>query len=111
MDNILGNRRKVIEEDLVGAEKLRETAQELKNSITEEVDLARLRAAEIIGKSKEKIKETRNKGLAEAAEITSALLEESEKAIQKMQKDADKQIRRLSEDLAPEIVTKLSTQD
>jgi F-type H+-transporting ATPase subunit b len=54
MDNILANRRKVIDEDLVGAEGLRKTAQELEISITEEVDTARFRSTDIINKTKEK---------------------------------------------------------
>ena len=108
MDNILANRRKVVEEDLIGAEKFREAAEELSKSITEEIDESRVRANDIIGKSKEKIKHNRQKGLQEAAEITNDLLIESEKTIQKMQKEADKQIEKISAELAPEIITKFS---
>ena len=52
MDNILANRRKVIEEDLVGAEKFRDAAEELKNALTAEVDSARARSNEILSKNK-----------------------------------------------------------
>jgi F0F1-type ATP synthase membrane subunit b/b' len=110
MDNILANRRKVIDEDLVGAESLRKTAQELEISITEEVDLARLRSADIINKSKEKIKANQAKGLAEAAEITKKLLIDSDKIIIKMEKDAAKQVNKITAELVPNIVTKLSPQ-
>ncbi len=108
MDNILANRRKVIEEDLIGAEKFREAAEDLSKSITKEIDESRARASDIIGKSKDKIKQNRQKGLQEASEITNTLLIESDKAIQKMQKEANKQIENISAELAPEIVTKLS---
>ena len=108
MDNILANRRKVIEEDLIGAEKFREAAEDLSKSITKEIDESRARASDIIGKSKDKIKQNRQKGLQEANEITNTLLIESDKAIQKMQKEANKQIENISAELAPEIVTKLS---
>ena len=108
MDNILANRRKVIEEDLIGAEKFKEAAEELSKSITEEIDESRVRANDIVGKSKDKIKQNRQKGLQEATEITDALLNESNKTIQKMQKEANKQIQKISAELAPEIVTKLS---
>ena len=108
MDNILANRRKVIEEDLIGAEKFKEAAEELSKSITEEIDESRVRANDIIGKSKEKIKQNRQKGLQEAAEITEALLIQSDKTIQKMQKEANKQIEKISSELVPEIVVKLS---
>ena len=108
MDNILANRRKVIEEDLVGAEKFREDATELKKSVTEEIDQARLRAAEIIGKSKDKIKQNQKKGLTEAAEITDALVVESNKALQKMQKEATKQVEKISNELLDDIVNKLT---
>ena len=60
MDNILANRRKVIEEDLIGAEKLREEAEELGKSITSEIDQSRLRASEILSKSKDKVKQNQN---------------------------------------------------
>ena len=55
MDNILANRRKVIEEDLVGAEKFREAAEELEKSITQEMDQSKARANEMLAKSKEKM--------------------------------------------------------
>ena len=108
MDNILANRRKVIEEDLIGAEKFREAAADLSKSITKEIDESRARASDIIGKSKDKIKQNRQKGLQEANEITNTLLIESDKAIQKMQKEANKQIENISAELAPKIVSKLS---
>lgn len=108
MDNILANRRKVIEEDLVGAEKFREAAAELRNSITHEIDQSRLRATDIINKSKEKIKHTRQEGLAEATEMTNTLLEHSDKTIKTMQKEATKQVEKISTELAPELIKKLS---
>ena len=110
MDNILANRRKVIDEDLVGAESLRKNAQELEISITEEVDSARLRSTDIINKSKEKIKANRAKGLAEAAEISNKLLIDSDIIIIKMEKDAAKQVNKIAAELVPKIVTKLSRQ-
>lgn len=108
MDNILANRRKVIEEDLVGAEKFREASEELAKSITEEVDQAQVRATDIILKSKEKIKQNRQQGFDEAAEITDTLLADSEKTIKKMKKEANKQIEKISLELAPEIVSEFS---
>ena len=108
MDNILANRRKVVEEDLVGAEKFREAAEELTNSITKEVDESRLRASEIISKSKETIKQNRQKGLEEASEMVNSIIADSEKALLKMQKDGNKQIEKISTELTPEIVAKLS---
>ena len=110
MDNILANRRKVVEEDLVGAEKFREAAEELTKSITNEVDESRLRAAELIGKSKETIKQNRQKGLEEASEMVNSIVANSEKNIQKMQKDAKKQIEKISAELTPEIVKKFSSE-
>ena len=111
MDNILANRRKVIEEDLVGAEKFRENAVELEKSITKEIDDARLRAAEIISKSKEMIKLNQQKSFIEAEEITRTLVIDSNKTIEKMQKEATKQIKRISDELTPEIVAKLSNKN
>ena len=108
MDNILANRRKVVEEDLVGAEKFREASEELAKSITKEVDESRLRAAEIIGKSKETIKQRRQKSLEEASEMVDSIIANSEKAILKMQKDAKREIEKISTELTPEIVAKLS---
>jgi len=107
MDNILTNRRKVIEEDLVGAEKFRDAAEALKESITQEVDAARVRANDIINKSKEKNKGTHENGSREAAEMTKKLLAESEKNIQKMNQEAKSKINKISEELAPKIVDKV----
>lgn len=110
MDNILANRRKVIEEDLVGAEKFRESAEQLRASISEEIEAARQRSSGIIGKSKEKVKQNRQKGLAEAEEITAKLLADADKSIKKMEKDANKQVEKISTDLSPEIVSKMFPQ-
>ena len=109
MDNILANRRKVIEEDLVGAEKFREAATELRNSITNEIDESRHRAADIINKSKEKIKQARHEGQLEASEMTNTLLKNSNQAIKAMQKEANKQVEKISAELAPELIKKLSS--
>ena len=108
MDNILANRRKVIEEDLVGAEKFREAAEELEKSITQEMDQSKARANEMLAKSKEKIKQNRQKGLIEAEEMTRTLLLDSEKVIVTMQREANKKIEKISAELAPEIINKLS---
>ena len=108
MDNILANRRKVIEEDLVGAEKLRDSAEALRNSLTTEVDAARARSNENLSKNKKKIKLNHKKGMAEASEMTAKLLLDSEKLISKMQKDAVQQVNKISAEIAPEIIKKMS---
>ena len=108
MDNILANRRKVIEEDLVGAEKFRDSAEALRNSITSEIDAARTRSNEIITKSKQKAKINQKKGLAEASEMTAKLLMDSEKVINKMQKEATEQVDKISAEIAPDIIKKMS---
>lgn len=108
MDNILANRRKVIEEDLVGAEKLRDSAEALRNSLTLEVDAARARSNENLSKNKQKIKLNHKKGMAEASEMTAKLLLDSEKLISKMQKDAVQQVNKISAEIAPEIIKKMS---
>jgi F-type H+-transporting ATPase subunit b len=108
MDNILANRRKVIEEDLVGAEKFRDSAEELRNSITLEVESARKRSNEIISKSKQKSKQNRIKGMAEASEMTTKLLLDSDKVINKMRKEATKQVDKISAEIIPEIIKKMS---
>jgi F-type H+-transporting ATPase subunit b len=108
MDNILANRRKVIEEDLVGAEKFRDAAETLRDSITLELDSARARSNEIVAKSKLKAKENLKVGLLEASEITNKLVLDSEKVISKMERDASKQVDKISKDIAPEIVKKMA---
>jgi F-type H+-transporting ATPase subunit b len=108
MDNILANRRKVIEEDLVGAEKFRDAAEALRESITLEVDTARTRSNEIISKNKKKAKSNQTKGLNEASEMTTKLLQDSDKVINKMKKEAAEQVDRISEEITPEIIRKMS---
>ena len=108
MDNILTNRRKVIEEDLIAAETFRDSAEELKKSITLEVESARIKASETISKTKEKVKLSYDSGMAEASEMTEKLVEDSEKNIGKMQKTAKKEIEKIAKLLVPEIVKKIS---
>ena len=108
MDNILANRRKVIEEDLVGAEKFRDAAEELRESITLEVDKARVRSNEIISKNKKKAKLNQIKGFNEASEMTTKLLQDSDKVINKMKKEAVQQVEKISAEIAPEIIKKMS---
>jgi F-type H+-transporting ATPase subunit b len=107
MDNILANRRKVIEEDLVGAEKFRDAAEKLRDSITLEVDVARTRSTEIISKNKKKAKLNQMKGMDEASEMTTKLLQDSEKVINKMKKEAVEQVDKISGEIAPEIIKKM----
>ena len=108
MDNILANRRKVIEEDLVGAEKFRDAAEELRNALTSEVDSARTRSNEILSKTKQKSKSNYKKGMAEASEMTNKLLVDSDKLIGKMQKDAAQQVDQISDEIVPELIKKMS---
>jgi len=107
MDNILSNRRKVVEEDLIAAETFRDSAEELRKSITLEVENARIKASETISKAKDKVKLSYDSGMAEASEITEKLVEESEKNIEKMQKNAKKEVENLAKLLVPEIVKKI----
>jgi F-type H+-transporting ATPase subunit b len=108
MDNILANRRKVIEEDLVGAEKFRDAAEELRKALTSEVDSARTRSNEILSKTKQKSKVNYKKGMAEASEMTAKLLVDSDKLIGKMQKDAAHQVDKISDEIVPELIKKMS---
>jgi F-type H+-transporting ATPase subunit b len=108
MDNILANRRKVIEEDLVGAEKFRDAAEELRHALTSEIDSARTRSNEILSKTKQKSKSNYKKGMAEASEMTTKLLVDSDKLIGKMQKDAAKQVDQISDEIVPELIEKMS---
>ena len=107
MDNILANRRKVIEEDLIEAEKFRDAARELKESIASELETAKLKATEMIQKNKDTAKSNFEKGMEEASEMTEKLLSESEKKILKMQKEADLQVEKITKALVPEIVKKV----
>ena len=108
MDNILSNRRKVVEEDLVEAEKFRDAAKELEKSINVELETAKLKAAEMIGRVKEKSKVDFDKGMEEANEMTEKLIAESNSRIEKMHKNAEAQIIKISTTLVPEILKKVS---
>jgi F-type H+-transporting ATPase subunit b len=108
MDNILANRRKVIKEDLVGAEAFRDNAERLKESINQEIDSARIRANEIMQKSKEKVKNSFDTGMTEASEITSNLIEESEIRINAMNKSSQKEVDQISKELVPKILKKIA---
>ncbi len=107
MDNILTNRRKMIEEDLVGAENLKDQAESLRNTITNEVDDARLRATEILAKSKEKNKAALDSAIADASEMTSKLIEESEIKLRESKKNVEKNVTKIAQTLKPEIVKKI----
>ena len=107
MDNILTNRRKVVEEDLIAAETVRDSAEELRKSITIEVENARIKSAETLSKAKDKIKLSYEVGMAEATVITEKLIEDSEKNIGKVQKKAEKEVENIAKLLVPEIIEKV----
>jgi F-type H+-transporting ATPase subunit b len=107
MDNILTNRRKVIEEDLIAAETIKDSSEKLKSSITLEIEKSKIKASDTISKAKDKIKERYTTGMAEASEITGKLIEDSEKNIEKIQKSAKKEIEKIAKVLEPEIIEQI----
>ncbi len=104
MDNILTNRRKVIEEDLVGAESLKDKASELKDRLNNEILLARKNSQEMLDNAKGTAKDNLNLASKEANEMASKLIKDGDKSLEKSRKDTEKIVGKISEEILPEIV-------
>tara|TARA_B100000900_G_C20325450_1_gene611973 strand:+ start:69 stop:548 length:480 start_codon:yes stop_codon:yes gene_type:complete len=104
MDNILTNRRKVIEEDLVGAESLKDKASDLKDTLNNEILLARKNSQEMLDNAKATAKNNLSLASNEANEMTNKLINDGDKALEKTRKDTEKIVNKISEDILPDIV-------
>ena len=102
MDNILTNRRKVIEEDLVGAENFKEKANDLKNSLNSEILSAKKSSQETLDNAKEKAKKSISLASNEANDMTEKIIRDGEKILL----DTDKIATKVSEEILPDILKK-----
>jgi len=106
MDNILTNRRKVIEEDLVGAENFKEKANDLKNSLNSEILSAKKTSQETLDNAKEKAKKSISLASNEANDMTEKIIRDGEKILEKTILDTDKIATKVSEEILPDILKK-----
>ena len=104
MEETLTNRRKIIEEGIQEAEDFRDKAVEIENSLNDEIDVARIKANEILRNCKEEIKKNTQEALADIDIKIEELVEISEKNIVTLKSEAKKEVNVLSKKLAPEIV-------
>lgn len=104
MDNILTNRRKVIEEDLVGAESLKDKASDLRDTLNNEILLARKNSQELLDNAKVTAKNNLNLASNEANEMTSKLIKDGDKTLEEIRKDTEKIVNNISKDILPDIV-------
>ena len=107
MEETLTNRRKIIEEGIQEAEDFRDKAVEIENSLNDEIDVARIKANEILRNCKEVIKRNTKDALADIDIKIEELAEKSEKNIVSLKSKAKKEVNALSKKLAPEIVKAL----
>ncbi len=107
MEETLTNRRKIIEEGIQEAEDFRDKAVEIENSLNDEIDVARIKANEILRNCKEVIKRNTKDALADIDIKIEELAEKSEKNIVSLKSEAKKEVNALSKKLAPEIVKAL----
>ena len=108
MDNILTNRRKVIEEDLVGAENFKEKANELKNSLNNEILSAKKSSQDTLENAKEKAKKSLDLASNEANEMTDKIISDGEKVLEKAKLDTDEIVNKVSEEILPDILKNFS---
>ena len=107
MEETLTNRRKIIEEGIQEAEDFRDKAVEIENSLNDEIDVARIKANEILRNCKEEIKKNTQEALADIDIKIEELVEISETNIITLKSEAKKEVNDLSKKLAPEIVKAL----
>ena len=107
MEETLTNRRKIIEEGIQEAEDFRDKAVEIENSLNDEIEVARIKANEILRNCKEVIKRNTKDALADIDIKIEELAEKSEKNIVSLKSEAKKEVNALSKKLAPEIVKAL----
>ena len=108
MEDIFANRRKIIDGNIAKAEEIRLRVGEIEKQIEEELKKAKSQCDEIMNSSGNNIKEQMSQALEDSKIATSQLINEAEGRLQKLRDGSETAIEKISEELAKEIIKKVS---
>ena len=108
MEDIFANRRKIIDGNIAKAEEIRLRVGEIEEQIEEELRKAKSQCDEIMNTSGNNIKEQMSQALEDSKIATSQLINEAEGRLKKLRDGSETAIEKISEELANEIIKKIS---
>ena len=108
MEDIFANRRKIIDGNIAKAEEIRLRVSEIEKQVDEELRKAKAQCDDIMNTSGNNIKEQMSLALEDSKIATSQLIEEAEERLKTLRDGSETAIEKISEDLATEIINKLS---
>ena len=108
MEDIFANRRKIIDGNIAKAEEIRLRVSEIEQQIEEELTKAKAQCDDIMNASGSNIKEQMTIALEDSKLATSQLIKEAEERLKTLRDGSETAIEKISEELASEIINKLS---
>ena len=108
MEDIFANRRKIIDGNIAKAEEIRLRVSEIEKQIEEELQKAKSQCDEIMNTSGKNIKEQMALALEDSKIATTQLINEAEGRLKELRDGSEAAIERISEELASEIISKIS---
>ena len=108
MEDIFANRRKIIDGNIAKAEEIRLRVSEIEKQIEEELQKARSQCDEIMNTSGNNIKEQMALALEDSKIATTQLIIEAEGRLKELRDGSEAAIEKISEELASEIIKKIS---
>ena len=108
MEDIFANRRKIIDGNIAKAEEIRLRVSEIERQIEEELQKAKSQCDEIMNTSGNNIKEQMALALEDSKIATTQLINEAEGRLKELRDGSEAAIEKISEELASEIISKIS---
>ena len=108
MEDIFANRRKIIDGNIAKAEEIRLRVSEIEKQIEEELQKAKSQCDEIMNTSGNNIKEQMALALEDSKIATAQLISEAEGRLKELRDGSEAAIEKISEELASEIISKIS---
>ena len=108
MEDIFANRRKIIDGNIAKAEEIRLRVSEIEKQIEDELQKAKSQCDEIMNTSGNNIKEQMAAALEDSKITTTQLIKEAEDRLKELRAGSEAAIEKISEELASEIIKKIS---
>ena len=108
MEDIFANRRKIIDGNIAKAEEIRLRVSEIEKQIEDELQKTKSQCDEIMNTSGNNIKEQMAAALEDSKMATSQLINEAEGRLRELRDGSEAAIEKISEELASEIISKIS---
>ena len=108
MEDIFANRRKIIDGNIAKAEEIKLRVNEIEKKIEEELQKAKSQCDEIMNTSGNNIKEQMALALEDSKIATTQLINEAEGRLKELRDGSETAIEKISEELASEIISKIS---